>query len=66
MKVANHFYNALEAIFMSLSWSANNFSVTSNIEAGKWADVIPKFHVRALKSIETFIEMVDNESLTGA
>ena len=51
---------------MFLSWSANNFSITSNIEAGKWADVTPKFHARALKSIETFMEMVVNESLTGA
>jgi hypothetical protein len=66
MKVAHQFYNALEEICMSLSWSANNFSVTSNIEAGKWADVTPKFHEWALKSIKTFMEMVDNASLTGA
>jgi hypothetical protein len=35
MKVAHQFYNAVEAICMSLSWAANNFSVTSNSEAGK-------------------------------
>ena len=66
MKVAHQFYNAVEAICMSLSWSAHNFSVTSNIEAGKWADVTPKFHQRALRSIETFMELVDNASLPGA
>ena len=66
IKVAHQFYNAVEAICMSLSWSAHNFSVTSNIEAGKWADVTPKFHQRALRSLETFMELVDNASLTGA